>query len=115
MQVLHSLMGVNMRLSKIIRDPIFTGRLTFVKWSFNKFIDPLSDTIVDRFCRQILPQIHHNVKWLDVEPLSMGPIFLAGKYPNLYGLGIYNIREGIIQRLCHGKKFNFSCFYLIET
>ncbi|CAF4708240.1 unnamed protein product, partial [Rotaria magnacalcarata] len=54
-------------------------------------IDPLSDRILDQFCLQILPAIHQNIKWLNLESSSMKRILLATNYPNLYGLGLYDI------------------------
>jgi hypothetical protein len=103
-------MDVNMRLNQIICDPFFTNCLTLLKVSFNNVIYPLADAILDRFCLQILPEIHDNVKWLNVESLSMERVFLAAEYSNLYGLGIYNIEEETTQRFFAGKKFNFSRF-----
>jgi len=110
LQLLHSLMGVNMRLNQIICDPFFTNYLTLLRVSFNNVTHPVADAILQRFCLQILPEIHDNVKWLNVESLSMERVFVAAKYSNLYGLGIYNIDEGTAQRLFAGKKFNLSHF-----
>ncbi len=70
--VLYSFEGVHQRLNKIIHDPIFTSRLTFVKWLTHDFTDLLcSSMILDRFCLQILPKIHDKIQWLDLESLSM--------------------------------------------
>ncbi|CAF3801655.1 unnamed protein product [Rotaria sordida] len=52
---------------------------------------PLPDPVLDRFCLQILPKIHCNIKWLNLESSSMKRILLATNYPILYGLGLYNI------------------------
>ncbi|CAF3123260.1 unnamed protein product [Rotaria sp. Silwood2] len=94
LDVLYSLQGVNQRLNQIIHHPIFTSRLTFVKWLLHNFIDLIScDTILNRFCLQILPEIRHKIKWLDLESSSMKYILRAAHYPNLYGLGLYNINE----------------------
>ncbi|CAF4381930.1 unnamed protein product, partial [Rotaria sp. Silwood2] len=41
--------------------------------------------MLDRFCLQILPEIHYKIKWLDLESSSMERILLATNYPNLYG------------------------------
>jgi hypothetical protein len=47
--------------------------------------------MLDRFCLQILPKIHHKIKWLNLESRSMERILLAKNYPNLNGLGLYDI------------------------
>jgi len=109
MQVLHSLIGVNRRLNRIICDPTFTYRITLLTFSSDNVAHPLPNTMLDRFCSQILPKIHHNVKYLRVESLSMERVLLAAKYPNLYGLSIFNVKEETIQRIFTGEKFNFNC------
>ncbi|CAF4680198.1 unnamed protein product, partial [Rotaria sp. Silwood2] len=45
---------------------------------------PLSGPILDRVCSQILPEIHHKINWLDLEPTSMERILLPTKFPNLH-------------------------------
>jgi hypothetical protein len=35
--------------------------------------------------------IFHKIKWLNLESSSMERILLTTNYPNLYGLGLYNI------------------------
>ncbi|CAF3280027.1 unnamed protein product, partial [Rotaria sp. Silwood2] len=83
-EVLYSLIGVNKRLNTIAYDSIFTTHLTL--YFLDKFIYPLPASMLNRFCLQILPKIHHRVKWLNVESTSMERILLATNYPNLNGL-----------------------------
>ena len=89
--LLNSLMCVNRRLHTIVCDAMFTSHLTLMKRLFDDSVHPLSNSILDRFCSQILPEIHCRIKWLDLEPSSMDRIFLATDYPNLYGLGLFDI------------------------
>ncbi|CAF0943860.1 unnamed protein product [Rotaria sordida] len=92
--VLYSLHGVNQRLNQIIQDRIFTSRLICVKWFSNNFTDLIScDMILNRFRLQILPEIHDKIQWLDLESSSMKYVLRTAHYPNLYGLGLYNINE----------------------
>ncbi|CAF1527838.1 unnamed protein product [Rotaria magnacalcarata] len=99
-EVFYSLQGVNQRLDRIIRDSIFTSCLTFIQRSLHDFIDVLScDTILGRFCLQILPEIHDKIARLDLESSSMKHVLSAAAYPNLYVLGLYNINEESIQCL----------------
>ncbi|CAF3828173.1 unnamed protein product, partial [Rotaria sordida] len=98
--VLYSLHGVNKQLNKIIRDPIFTTSLNFVKWSSNKFLNKLSSNVIlNRFCLQILPDISIKIKWFHLESLSIKRILRAANYPNLYGLDLYNMKEKTARRL----------------
>ncbi|CAM4916833.1 unnamed protein product [Rotaria socialis] len=102
--VLFTLHGVNERLNRLIKDSIFTSRLTFVKWISNNFIDLISsDMILNRFRLQILPEIRHKIEWLDLESSSMKYVLRAAHYPNLYGLGLYNINEESVRCLFTSK------------
>lgn len=103
---IYSLQDVNQRLNKIVQDSTFTSCLTFVKQCSNNFIDVLNcDMMRNRFCLQFLPAIHDKIKWLDLESSSMKDVLHAADYPNLYGLGLYNIDEESAQRLFTGKEF----------
>ncbi|CAF1365370.1 unnamed protein product, partial [Rotaria sordida] len=89
--VLYSLIGVNKRFDKIVKDSIFTNNLILTT-SFNSLYQ-FTDTIIDRFCLEILPKINTSIQWLSVESSSMERILLATNYPNLHGLdGSYLIR-----------------------
>jgi hypothetical protein len=111
--LLYSLIGVNIRLNNILYDSIFTNRLTLVNFVSSRliigrsspiyFTYPLPDPIVDRFCLHILPKIHQNVKWLDLESLSMERILLSTNYPNLSGIALYNIPIERAAQLFSGK------------
>ncbi len=111
--VLYSLIGINTRLNKIVYDSIFTNRLTLVNFvpsrlimersSATYYTYPLPDPIFDRFCSHILPKIHQNVKWLDLEWFSMERILLSSNYPNLSGIALYNIPIERAAQLFSGK------------
>ena len=108
-QVLYSLMGVNKRLNTFIHDSIFTNHLTLMKRSVNDSISPLSEKILHRFYSQILPEIHHKIQWLNVESSSMERI-LSTNYPNLHGLGLYNLE---IEPMTHLFTSKTSFFLLL--
>ncbi|CAF1005573.1 unnamed protein product [Rotaria magnacalcarata] len=97
-EVFYSLIGVNKRLNTLVHDTIFTSHLTLMKYFSDDSINPLSDTILDRFYSQILPAIRHQIQWLDVESSSMERILLSTNYANLYRLGLYNLE---IERAKH--------------
>ncbi|CAF4932500.1 unnamed protein product [Rotaria sp. Silwood1] len=90
---------VNIRLDKIASDPIFTDHLALLKRSLNDIIKLLDDPIFDRLYSEILPTIHHKIKWLDLEPLSMERVLLAVDYPNLHELSLFNIERELAVRL----------------
>ncbi|CAF1066755.1 unnamed protein product, partial [Adineta steineri] len=99
--ILHSFHGVtNRRLNRIIHDPLFISNLNFVIWSSNKFLNKLSSNVIlNRFCLQILPDISVKIKLLHLESSSAKNILRAADYPNLYGLGLYNINGKTARRL----------------
>ncbi|CAF4241865.1 unnamed protein product [Rotaria sp. Silwood2] len=97
--LLYSLMNINTRLDRIISDPVFTRNLTLLRYFSNCLICPLADTVIDRFCLQILPQIHYKINWLNLESLSMERILLAADYPNLHNLGLYNVDKKTAERV----------------
>jgi hypothetical protein len=104
-QVLYSLQGINERLTRIVYDPIFTSHLSFVKWSLDNFINLFySDTLLDRFCLQILPEICDKIKRLDLHSSSMKHVLRAADYPNLYYLGLFDITEESLGCLLTGNK-----------
>ncbi|CAF3575023.1 unnamed protein product [Rotaria sordida] len=109
--ILYSFYDANQRLNKIIHDPIFTSRLTFVEWSLDNFIDLLScKTILNRFCFRILPEIHNKIKWLGLESSSMKHVLRAAHYPNLDSLGLYNIDEESIRCLFTDETLSSGIF-----
>ncbi len=80
-----------------------------MKYFSNDSISPLSDSMLNYFCLKILPSIHHKIQWLNLESLSMERILLTTNYPNLYGLGLYNISIENALTLFIGKN-NFNSF-----
>jgi hypothetical protein len=108
-EVLYSLIGVNKRLNRIAHDSIFTNNLILFQRFSNDSIDPLPQSILDRFLKEILPSIHHRIKWLHLESASMENI-LGTNYPSLYGLGLYGIDIEQAVSLFTGKLFYFDYF-----
>ncbi|CAF1519878.1 unnamed protein product [Rotaria sp. Silwood1] len=97
--ILYSLIGLNKRLNTIVRDPIFTSNLTLMRHLSDDSMCPLPDSMLDRFCSQILLEIHCQIKWLDLESSTMERILCATNYSNLYGLGLFDIDLGTAQSL----------------
>jgi hypothetical protein len=86
--MLLSLMGSNPRLEQIIRDPCFTTEIDLIKLNDDERCAQV-DTFIDRFCSDILPRIHHQIKWLKVQSTSMERLLLAADYSNLSQLDIF--------------------------
>jgi hypothetical protein len=88
MDVLYSLLDINNgRLNILAQEKTFTNTLEFVTIDDN--------SIIDRFCSDILPRIHQNVKCFILYPVFMERILLATDYPNLTALRISNFQREI--------------------
>jgi len=89
----------------LISDPIFTDFLDLTtKTSFGERCS-LPDVMLDRFCSYILPQIHHNIQSLLVEPSSIERILLACDYPKLHKLILKSITSEFFIKYLAGMKF----------
>lgn len=89
--VLYSLFNINnARLHNIVREKTFSNTLNFALTVHNITI---IDSVLDRFCNYILPQIHYNVKCLIVAQPSIECILLASHYPNLTELKFLNFQR----------------------
>jgi hypothetical protein len=102
-EVLYSLIDVNQRLTTIARDRIFTNYLALSRHSPDGSVDSYIDSMIDRFCSQILPKIHHKIKFLYLDLSSMERVLLAANYPNLYGLTLYNVGIETARHFFTGK------------
>ncbi|CAF2788703.1 unnamed protein product [Rotaria sp. Silwood2] len=86
--VLYSLFGINNeRLDILLQEDVFTNTLNFVRTS------SITDNKLDRFYTYILPRFHHCIKKLVLETISMERILLAGDYPNLTSLELFNFDQ----------------------
>ncbi|CAF4485479.1 unnamed protein product, partial [Rotaria sp. Silwood2] len=85
-EILYSLLGVNKQLNKIVHDRIFTRVLTLLKYYSDDRIDSVSYRMLNRFCSEILPQIHNKIQWLNLDISYIRCILRSTYYPNLIGL-----------------------------
>ena len=107
MDVLYSLLDVdNERLDMIIQTKTFTESLDFTLTTPSDDILLISDSILNRFCIDILPKIDHSIRSLTLESTSMERILLVASYPNLTELKLFNFTDSIAS--CHftGKYFH---------
>ncbi len=104
MDVLYSLLNVgNQRLNVIVQEKMFTKTLNFVVTTPFDDILSVTDSILNRFCINILPKTNLNVKSLVLESESMERILVAADYPNLVELKLFNFIDKILFRYFTGK------------
>jgi hypothetical protein len=101
-EVLYSLIGVNKRFNTIVNDSIFTKYVTLMTPS-NGLLYRFTNSILDRFCLEILPKIHDKIEWLILESSSMQRILLATNYPILRGLTLYDLALKTARELFTGR------------
>lgn len=106
MHMLYSLFGVDQRLDTIASNIIFTQSLNFVLTKATIKLR-ICQPMLNRFCIDILPQIHQNVKTLTVHSESMERILRAADFLNLSEIRLYNVRKDTISRYFTGKQILF--------
>jgi len=93
--ILPSVTVDNGRLNILAQENTFTDTLKFVS------IDDMC--LIDRFCIDILPRIHQNVKYFIFDPVFMERILVATTYPNLNELKIFHFQQQIVFNYFTGK------------
>ena len=84
--VLYSLLDINNgRLNILAQENTFTNIL--------KLASIYDFSLIDRFCIDILPRIHHNVKCFIFDSFSMKRFLLVTDYPNLTELKILHFEQ----------------------
>lgn len=102
--VLYSFLGVNNTFDQIVRDVIYTRSGELINNHSKTDNYSLPDPILDRFCSQILPQIHQNIRCLTLEPLSMERILHVGEYLHLWKLTLIKLDQESALLYFTGKK-----------
>jgi hypothetical protein len=96
--VFYSLFGIkNKRIDILLEDSAFTSIFNFVR------VSSTTDDKLDRFCTYILPQRHHYIKKLILDTAYMERILLAGDYPNLTSLELFNFGQEVVFHYFTGK------------
>jgi hypothetical protein len=93
--ILYSLLDVeNKRLDVLAHDEQFTNTL---------ILTVSDETILNRFCIDILPRIHGNVKHLVLESSAIKRVLHAGSYPILTNLKLFKFGQDIALQFFKGK------------
>lgn len=108
--ILYSLFNIdNQRLDMILQEKTFTTSLNFVLPTlYDSFFSSIADSIIDRFCINILPKINYDIKSLTLESKSMERILRVVDYPNLTELKLYHVNNHIISQYFTSKKFKYK-------
>ena len=104
--LLYSLFDVNQRFNEILSHPILIKDFNLLEFLSIDSISPLPYPILDRLCLNILPKIHSRIQSFNLESLSIRRVLFSAKYPNLNGLGLYNLKMEEVEKIFSGKIFN---------
>lgn len=91
----------------ILSHPILINDLNLLEFLSIDFISPLPYPILDRLCQNILSKMHSRIQWLNLESLC---VLFAASYPDLNGLGLYNLKMEEVEKIFSGKIFNNEVF-----
>ena len=81
--VLYSLLNSTQRLDHIARSIDYAKSINFSVELSNGQLTAIDPNKLHRFCVELLPQIHHRIQTLTLEPSSIERILLAAQFPNL--------------------------------
>lgn len=102
--VLSAFTGLNSQFDRLIRDDAVIGSLTLLSHYPDQYPHLQPDSILDRFCLELLPKIHHRVRCLTLEPISMGRVLSTGSFPSLNHLTLINVDRDCVQRYFIGNE-----------
>ncbi|CAF0921664.1 unnamed protein product [Adineta steineri] len=107
--VLYWLVGVNIKLDNIARDRKFTQSIDLTSISSSEKDDPKTNAILDRFCLDILPRIHNNVKCLTIDGCFLERILHSNKFFNLQTITLINLDVNMASHI-----LNDDCLRLLD-
>ena len=113
--VLYSFVNVTQRFDQLILDPLYIHSLDMTSMKMKSYYDriySIDNQLLDKICKNILPQIYHQVNELIVEQHSMEHVIHAINYPQLYSLSLVDFQEEILLNYLIGKLFLFFLFQL---
>jgi hypothetical protein len=95
---LYSLVDVNERFDRLVLNAVRIRTLDMTKMMIKSYYDrtfSLDSNFLSKICKQILPQIRHQINELIVEQNSMKHVF-PHTYPQLDSLSFVNFEKEIL-------------------
>jgi len=94
--VLYSFIDIGVeRLELLAQSEIFTNTINLTSID-SGHICSVNNSILDRFCIDILPQIQCSIRYLIVEATAMERLALTDDYPNLTKLKIFQFNKVVV-------------------
>ncbi|CAF4166176.1 unnamed protein product, partial [Adineta steineri] len=96
--VIYSLMDINERFVRLLFDPLYIQNLNITLMTIKSFYQrtfSIHKQVLSNICKNILPNIHDQVKQLVIEQHSIKRI-LTHNYSQLYSLSLVNFKEKIL-------------------
>ncbi|CAF5085868.1 unnamed protein product, partial [Rotaria sp. Silwood1] len=57
------------------------------------------NSMLNRLCFHIIPEIQHNIQSLTLDPWSMNSVLTIGNYPSLHKLTLVNLKLEMASRI----------------
>ncbi|CAF1414639.1 unnamed protein product [Rotaria sordida] len=108
--VLYSLIDVDKKLDRLARDITFTQSIDLVTISSNEHNFLRNNSILDRFCVDILPRIQHTIECLALDSLSIDRVLHIGNYSKLHKLTLVNLPFQMASRIFNEKSSFIDIF-----
>ncbi|CAF0928190.1 unnamed protein product [Rotaria sp. Silwood1] len=90
---------VNQKFDRLARCIDFTQSLDFTMISSNEHNYSKMNSMLNRLCFHIIPQIQHNIQSLTLDPWSMTSVLTIGNYPTLHKLTLVNLKLEMASRI----------------
>jgi hypothetical protein len=113
--IFDSLFNVDEHLDRLIMDSVIQAPfIDLIMISSTGKIGSIAETVLDRICSYILPQIHQHIHCLTLESSSMERILLATDYPKLSTLGLFECGPEMITHHLNSMEYLFFYFNILE-
>ena len=107
--VLHSFMNLNERFNRLIFDPLYIQNLNMTAMITKSAFDhifSIDNQVFDQICKDILPQVQHQVNKLTLESTSVERILRSFHFPELKSLTLINFHEETLLQYLTGIENN---------
>jgi hypothetical protein len=108
--LLYSLTGINKKLDRVACDSSLTQCVDLTTVPLYGMSDSRMNAIIDRFCTDIFPRIHHSMESLIVQASIFQRILNVNNYPNLRKLTLVNLELTMALQMFNSMLFDLSIF-----
>ncbi|CAF1445879.1 unnamed protein product, partial [Rotaria magnacalcarata] len=121
--VLYLLVGVNKKLDNVACDVTFTRSIDLTTISLDKANDSRINSILNRFCIEILPRIQKRMECLTIQACFLQRVYHANDYVNLRIISsisnskwllIFSLVCHLITQCLMNRTISYVCYIFLE-